>query len=131
MIGESIEYEEICGVYFLLHMGEVVYIGQSVNVRTRVSAHQKNYGEKKPMKFDDVRVVRADHHDLDLLEMLFITKYRPRYNVIGNKGTKQCPVKQSNMMLKEGFSVDDLLLFCETYGLFHKIAEPTKRLYKG
>lgn len=70
-----------CGVYFLCrdHKGEaaeIVYVGQSVNVYSRVSAHSRE-GTKT---FDSWSYVECHPEQLDLMESLYIHWLRPQFN---------------------------------------------------
>lgn len=71
---ESIKTVPFSGVYFLCHKGEVVYVGQSVNVLSRVGQH---FGHKT---FDSVFFVRIPKTDLDFVEGTFIRTLEPKYN---------------------------------------------------
>lgn len=63
-------------VYFLVDKGDVVYVGQTKQPRSRVNAHKKN-----PDKiFDDVRYIEIHENELDRIENLFIQAIKPKYN---------------------------------------------------
>lgn len=62
------------GVYFLCHEGVVVYVGQAVNVLSRVGAH---VGDKT---FDSVFFARVPASDLDFVEGSLIRSLSPKYN---------------------------------------------------
>lgn len=64
----------ICGIYFLVSSGEIVYVGQSVNILVRLGAHIK---EKE---FDSIAYLPAEAHELDFVESYFIHALRPRLN---------------------------------------------------
>ena len=63
------------GVYFLVAGNEVVYVGQSVDVGSRVRQH---VGAKE---FDCWAYIPCDKRTLDALESLYIHVLRPQYNV--------------------------------------------------
>ena len=65
----------MCGLYFLFWKGQLQRIGQRMNMLSRLETHQ---GEKIP--FDEVRVLRCQREDLDLLEALYIRECDPPYN---------------------------------------------------
>lgn len=69
--------DRVCGIYFLMQDGHVVYVGQSINCYGRIDRH---YQEGKKV-FDSVYVVRTDADMLDCLEALYIKKFSPMYNV--------------------------------------------------
>ena len=33
------ELEEVCGIYAILYNNEVIYVGQSINIRSRLDSH--------------------------------------------------------------------------------------------
>lgn len=65
-----------CGVYFLFRDGEVVYVGQSINIASRVYSHIKE-GKKD---FDCYSFFECSCKDLDRLEAALICKFDPEYN---------------------------------------------------
>lgn len=86
-------------VYFLLHQGAVVYVGQSRMPIQRLYAHRSSWGKrkadewrrmgKKAVKaviFDEVHILRTAIEDLDEVEREMILRYRPKYNVHHNRG---------------------------------------------
>jgi hypothetical protein len=58
----------LCGVYFLLKNDQIVYVGKSINVHSRLSEHYA----KKVMAFDRFHIVPCDPRDVDHLEALYI-----------------------------------------------------------
>ena len=65
----------IRGIYFLLHIGEIVYVGQSQDCRTRVQQHIR---EKE---FDSYAIFECPADaDLDEIEAAHIAHYMPRDN---------------------------------------------------
>lgn len=63
-----------CGVYFLVQAGEVAYVGQSVNVFSRVRQHSK--------EFDSIAWVSVPREYLDVVESLYIHALSPRLNCV-------------------------------------------------
>jgi len=61
-----------CGVYFLLQGDDLVYVGQSTDVHSRVRNHEKEY--------DRVAWVEVDIPYLDIVESLYIHALSPRLN---------------------------------------------------
>ncbi len=61
-------------IYFLLDMGQVVYVGQSGNVYPRVTTHQKD------KLFDNVAVCQVHSIHLDIAEQANIIYHKPRLN---------------------------------------------------
>ena len=86
-------------VYLLLRGGEVVYVGQSVNVFARVASHyqalarkRKGLGyntsphtlsdaQKAMVVFDEVLIKTCLKADLDREELALIQRYLPKHNV--------------------------------------------------
>lgn len=65
------------GVYFLMQGHEVVYVGQTGNIKERLKAHK---AEKKKV-FDMVRFIADVPSELlDMLEAYYIMKCKPAYN---------------------------------------------------
>ena len=74
-----------CGVYFLRYEGQIVYVGQSVSVYNRVSAHRK---EKK---FDQVSFLPCKQEELNNLEGFFIRLLMPKLNGHSRDGVHGAP----------------------------------------
>lgn len=64
---------ELSGVYFLIKGNKVIYVGQSVNVFSRVSNHEIK-------DFTHVSWVPCEIDGLDALESLYIHILRPEFN---------------------------------------------------
>jgi len=77
---------KICGIYFLLSEGKVMYVGQSTNLHTRLQQHQSR------RKFDALSFIECDRHLLDELESRYIHALHPPWNGRGAKGTKNAPM---------------------------------------
>ncbi len=82
-------------VYLLLCRGEVVYVGQSDNVFSRIASHYQRMQRKARGKaavyvtmehteevivFDEVRFRPCPRHELDREELALIQRYRPKHN---------------------------------------------------
>lgn len=78
-------WNKACGVYFLLDGEEVVYIGQSVSIYSRIAQHQDK-------NFDRFAFVPCRPNELDVLESLYIHCLRPRMNGDQRDGAKLAPV---------------------------------------
>ena len=83
MAFKSLDIENMlhCGVYFLLLEGEIVYIGRSVNIYSRVSTHLY----EKTKVFDEVKFIECDKKHLEELEYTCINKFKPRLNKVGGR----------------------------------------------
>ena len=66
----------LCGVYFLFILDELVYVGQSTNIRSRIAAHQ----QENKINFDSVFYIEVDEDKLIQVEKGYIVKYDPKYN---------------------------------------------------
>lgn len=69
---------DICGVYFLTHNREIVYIGMSTNIRNRIKQHIKQ-GEKI---FDGFSFIECGKRELYWRESKYINKFKPKYNKV-------------------------------------------------
>lgn len=88
------------GVYLLLWKGEVVYVGQSERLSSRVNSHVYSQGKHRKQMlgnrtikgpvFDQVCVMRVLTSDLDRVEKELISRYQPRYNIMHRQ--KKIPV---------------------------------------
>lgn len=74
----SIPLSPLRGVYFLLDRGKVVYIGRSVNCYVRIGTHF----DECTKVFDSYYVIECKEKELDDLEMQYIGKFMPKYNVV-------------------------------------------------
>lgn len=63
----------ICGCYFLFDNDEIVYVGQSVNILSRILSHTDK-------KFNKISYVELDKDDLNVTEMTYIIMLCPKYN---------------------------------------------------
>lgn len=78
----SMDDIRICGIYFLMLKGEVVYVGQSVNVYGRIESHLPSSRKTPTKQFDGVRVLPCDESMLNELEHRFIAMFRPAQNSV-------------------------------------------------
>jgi hypothetical protein len=74
IIEAAATYEPPCGIYFLIYGQEIVYVGQSVNVISRMSEHARR------IKFSRYAFAPFPAKHLDLVESLYIHLLRPRLN---------------------------------------------------
>lgn len=74
IVAGAVGYAARCGVYFLIKDERVRYVGQSVNVDTRLRDHSGNYD------FDAVSIIPCDRSILDKLESLYIHLLKPDWN---------------------------------------------------
>lgn len=73
------------GIYFLMREGEVVYVGQSVDVLHRIARHRR-----EGKHFDAYSYMECEAADLDRLERLYIRALVPEDNMsFGNRDIKR------------------------------------------
>ena len=77
ILGASRSVAKVCGVYFLIENDAIVYVGQSIEVYSRLSAHFRSF------TFDRVTIVECPRERLDSLELLYIQKFSPKHNKDG------------------------------------------------
>ena len=73
IVGASKQWQSFTGVYFLVANKAIVYVGQSVNVYARISAHTDK-------TFDSFTVIPCQKEHLDVLESLYIHLLNPVLN---------------------------------------------------
>ena len=97
------------GIYALIHNNQVIYVGQSTNLRARIMAHLKAESRLKDLfktrknhecatykmqkeryefirdNYDDIYYlyIPAGATELNTLEEYYIAKYKPRFNYAG------------------------------------------------
>ncbi len=89
---ECVRWEDAtfnCGIYFLILDGELVYIGQSVDLRKRLANHEHHY--------DVVFLLSIEMDRLNDVESEWIRRLAPRLNYQHN----QPPTKMFNVRLPE------------------------------
>lgn len=86
LVNCAVPFRKICGVYFLISKGELVYIGQSIDILQRLGGHL-TYDW-----FDSYSYIECEKADLNLIESIYIHAYRPKGNGQGSKGGKFSPM---------------------------------------
>lgn len=92
IIKASMPFRKICGVYFLISGGAIVYVGQSVDVLTRLGTHE-NF-----RSFDSYAYIEVEKSHLDLVESLYIHAFNPPLNGDFGNGCKQAPISLKNIL---------------------------------
>ena len=84
------------GIYLLCYRGQVVYVGKSKSMYSRIYTHRNQWNNirrgkskaptwlptaVKGILFDEVHVRHCSLEAMDALEVEAIRKYQPRYNV--------------------------------------------------
>jgi excinuclease UvrABC nuclease subunit len=67
---------KVTGIYFLIHGSEVVYVGQSVDIYSRISQHSKDVLKT----FDSFSILECPAEHLGILEAHYIFKFHPLLN---------------------------------------------------
>ena len=81
------------GVYHLIKDNEVIYIGQSSNIKKRLYGH-------KSKQYDSVEIFHCDtEEERRALEKEHIEKYRPDFNITLNPDKKIQPASTSTILL--------------------------------
>jgi len=86
IVKHALPWEKATGVYFLVQNGEVVYVGQSVHIYSRIAQHQDK-------TFDHYAFVPCDAEVLDKLESLYIHVLKPKLNGNLNDQQKSAPIR--------------------------------------
>lgn len=74
---------DFCGVYFLTLQGEVVYVGQSVNIIARIRTHcaeAKTYIVPHCKVFDAAYFIEVPKNQLNEVEQHYIKVHAPVFN---------------------------------------------------
>jgi len=87
----AIPWEQVVGVYFLVKDEEVIYVGQSVNIYSRLSEHRHK-------QFDKYAFVPCDVDLLDKLESLYIHVLKPKLNGNLNAQEKSAPIRFNELL---------------------------------
>lgn len=90
IVAQALPWEQASGVYFLIHQGRVVYVGQAVNVYVRISQHTEK-------KFDRYAYLPCPAHMMDKIESLYIHLLRPELNGNQVDGAKFAPIQLKNL----------------------------------
>jgi hypothetical protein len=88
IVSVSKPWQQFVGVYFLIDNGKIVYVGQSVNVYSRISQHSK--------KFDSFSILPCQKNELDALESLYIHVLKPPLN--SNDTNTFAPMSMQKLM---------------------------------
>lgn len=67
------QWQELSGVYFLVDEDKVIYVGQSVNIYSRIPQHHDK-------KFDKFTYVLCEPRFLNIVETLYIHCLQPKLN---------------------------------------------------
>ena len=96
IVAGSMPVDKVCGVYFLIQSQRVVYVGQSVNVFSRILNHQAG------KDFDSFAYIPCSPDILDRLESLYIHTLRPPLNGCAQDGTISAPLSLAELLSWSG-----------------------------
>jgi len=104
----------ICGVYFLLFRGQVVYVGQSKDVVARINRHIDEHLKE----FDRVLYLPCPAELLDYYEKRLIVLLRPQYNVgpRGNRMGSAALVVRALTKAANGLTIEEIVAKAEEQG---------------
>jgi hypothetical protein len=91
IVKHALPWEKATGVYFLVQDDEVVYVGQSVHIYSRLAQHQGK-------TFDRYAFVPCDAGVLDKLESLYIHVLKPKLNGNFNDQEKSAPIRFDTLL---------------------------------
>ena len=92
IVNSSLNVDGFCGVYFLIEKREVVYVGKSINLFSRISTHSIN------KKFDSICFLPCNHNYVESLESIYIHSYRPKLNAKNNDGSMVAPFRMDEAL---------------------------------
>ena len=69
-------WERITAIYFLIDGDDVVYVGKSIDLVSRILKHRS----ENRKKFTRYAYIRCDEIDLVDMEAAYIAKFAPKYN---------------------------------------------------
>lgn len=90
IVATAIPWEQSSGVYFLIAGDQIVYVGQSVNVYSRIAQHTKI--------FDRYAYIPCAVDVMDRLESLYIHCFRPPLNGNMNLVEKNAPIRLDKLL---------------------------------
>ena len=83
--------ESLCGVYHIIRDGQVVYVGQTVNVFSRISTWRS--GKFSDEHFDAVEFFPCEIEELNDLEESHIRQLQPPLNAQGVTSPYRPPIR--------------------------------------
>jgi hypothetical protein len=97
IVAAAIPWARASGVYFLIDGAEVAYVGQSVNVHSRIGMHAAK-------QFDKYAFVPCEPDALNKLESLYIHCLRPKLNATNPDQSKAAPIKLNELIGVKGIN---------------------------
>lgn len=93
-----------CGIYFLLNKGHVIYIGQTIDLYTRMGKH-----DSQSMPYDCMRFISCPNDLLDYYETRWIKRFLPSENKThkGRKKQKSRYIKSDRIIKRRFPKIND------------------------
>jgi len=91
----GLHFFPICGVYFLIENNEVVYVGQSNDIESRI----RNHRYENTKQFSEVVYFRCKQNTLRYHEKKYIKLFLPKYNIADK------PIPKNNFWERHGLPV--------------------------
>lgn len=92
IVSAANRYKPCCGVYFLIKDNKVMYVGQSVDIHSRMRQHAKT------RDFDSYTYIPCEPDSLDIYESLYIHALSPDWNAEHESGKKTAPISLLNLL---------------------------------
>lgn len=89
-----------CGIYFLFKNGGLVYVGQSINIISRIGQHLDS------KDFDSFSFINVPRQHLNEVELHYIRKHRPPLNLT-------MPIEVVETLIQEKETMHDALIKIE------------------
>jgi len=81
-----------CGIYFLIHQDDIVYVGKSINIFNRIARHRAD-----GRVFDSFAYLLCPEELLDSMEANYITAFMPWMNIaLGKMGSQSRGKEESH-----------------------------------
>lgn len=95
---EEVEIHRASVVYFLLLLGELVYVGQSNNIHSALTRHRDK-------EFDQAFIRKVDPGaNIDLLEQACIVYLRPKYNKTVH--SRKIPMAKAELIVTDFLGIE-------------------------
>jgi hypothetical protein len=88
----AMPYSKVCGIYFLVRDKKIIYVGQSIDVFSRISTHRND------KEFDSIAYVPCEPSLLDKMESLYIHVLSPHLNGNMCNGAKLAPIALDKLL---------------------------------
>jgi hypothetical protein len=96
ILNDGLPYRTLCGIYFLINEGEIVYVGQAADIHSRIAAHARD-----GKTFTAYSFVECKPSELSDLEAEYIVAFAPRLNQKLPPNANWCSLRQLRMHASE------------------------------